>query len=73
MYRLRLAINVWHIKGRDAIAYERINNINITFTANVPKTDAEIFGLASQLVGQVLDETLFEILSTGTSIDVEVI
>ena len=38
----------------------------------MPKSDAEIVGLAAQLVGQVSDETLFEILSTVTGIDAEV-
>ena len=69
MRRLRLAVNVWRIKGNDAVAYDQINETNILFTANVPKTDSEIVALASQLVGQVSDETLFEILSTVTGVD----
>jgi SPP1 family phage portal protein len=72
MRRLRLAVNVWRIKGNDSTAYDDINETNIVFTANVPKSDAEIVGLAAQLVGQVSDETLFEILSTVTGIDAEV-
>lgn len=72
MRRLRLAVNVWRIKGNDSVAYDQINDTNIIFTANVPKSDSEIVALASQLVGQVSDETLFEILSTVTGVDPEV-
>ncbi|ROY72120.1 phage portal protein, partial [Enterococcus gallinarum] len=72
MRRLRLAVNIWRIKGNDSIAYDQINDTNIIFTANVPKSDSEIVALASQLVGQVSDETLFEILKTVTGVDPEV-
>lgn len=72
MRRLRLAINIWRIKGNESTAYEDINDTNIIFTANVPKSDTEIVSLASQLYGTVSDETLFEILSTVTGIDPEV-
>ncbi|WCG53928.1 phage portal protein [Enterococcus faecium] len=72
MRRLRLAVNIWQIKGNESTAYEEINNTNIIFTANVPKSDNEIVSLASQLVGQVSDETLFEILSTVTGVDPDV-
>lgn len=72
MRRLRLAVNIWQIKGNESTAYEEINNTNIIFTANVPKSDSEIVSLASQLVGQVSDETLFEILSTVTGVDPDV-
>lgn len=72
MRRLRLAVNIWRIKGNDSVAYDQINDTNIIFTANVPKSDSEIVALASQLVGQVSDETLFEILETVTGVDPEV-
>lgn len=72
MRRLRLAVNIWRIKGNESTAYEKINSTNIIFTANVPKSDSEIVSLASQLVGQVSDETLFEILSTVTGVDPDV-
>ncbi|EPH98173.1 phage portal protein, SPP1 family [Enterococcus faecalis 13-SD-W-01] len=72
MRRLRLAVNIWRIKGNDSVAYDKINNTNIIFTVNVPKSDSEIVTLASQLVGQVSDETLFEILSTVTGVDPDV-
>lgn len=72
MRRLRLAVNIWRIKGNDSTAYEDINQTNIIFTANVPKSDSEIVALATQLYGTVSDETLFEILSTVTGIDPEV-
>ena len=72
MRRLRLAINIWRIKGNETTVYEDINDTNIIFTANVPKSDTEIVSLASQLYGTVSDETLFEILSTVTGIDPEV-
>ena len=72
MRRLRLAVNVWRIKGNDSVAYDQINDTNIIFTANVPKSDSEVVALASQLVGQVSDETLFEILSTVTGVDPDV-
>lgn len=71
MRRLRLIVNIWRIKGNDSVEYKQINETNIVFTANVPKSDNEIVNLASQLVGQVSDETLFEILSTVTGVDPE--
>lgn len=71
MRRLRLAVNIWRIKGNDAVAYDAINETNIIFTANIPKSDSEIVALASQLYGTVSDETLFEILKTVTGIDPE--
>ena len=72
MRRLRLAIIIWRIIGNESTAYEDINDTNIIFTANVPKSDTEIVSLASQLYGTVSDETLFEILNTVTGIDPEV-
>lgn len=72
MRRLRLAVNVWRIKGNESVAYDQINDTNIIFTANVPKTDSEIVALAGQLYGTVSDKTLFEILTTVTGIDPEV-
>ena len=72
MRRLRLAVNIWRVKGNESTAYEDINDTNIIFTANVPKSDNEIVSLASQLYGTVSDETLFEILNTVTGIDPEV-
>lgn len=72
MRRLRLAVNVWRIKGNESTAYEDINDTNIIFTANVPKSDSEIVSLVAQLYGTVSDETLFEILSVVTGIDPEI-
>lgn len=72
MRRLRLAVNIWRIKGNDSVAYDVINKTNVVFTPNVPKSDAEIVELAKNLVGQVSDLTLVEILSTVTGIDPEV-
>ncbi|PEH49313.1 phage portal protein [Enterococcus faecium] len=71
MRRLRLAGNIWRIKGNESTAYKNINQTNIIFTANIPKTDAEVVDLAGKLLGQVSDQTIVEILSTVTGIDPE--
>ncbi|MGM0174102.1 phage portal protein [Enterococcus sp. DIV0800] len=69
MRRLRLAVNIWRIKGNETTAYDSINKTNVVFTPNVPKSDADIVNLASSLLGQVSDQTIVEILSTVTGID----
>lgn len=72
MRRLRLAVNVWKIKGNESVAYDAINQTNVVFTPNVPKSDAEIVELARNLIGLVSDLTIVEILKTVTGIDPEV-
>ncbi|WP_420889749.1 phage portal protein [Enterococcus mediterraneensis] len=71
MRRLRLAVNIWRIKGNDSVAYDSINETNVVFTPNTPKSDAEIVDLAQALIGQISDQTIVEILSTVTGIDPE--
>lgn len=71
MRRLRLAVNIWRIKGNGSTAYDSINKTNIVFTPNVPKSDADIVNLASSLLGQVSDQTIVEILATVTGVDPE--
>lgn len=69
MRRLRLAVNVWKIKGNDSVAYDTINNTAIVFTPNIPRNDAELIVNARQLFGMVSEQTVFEILSQVTGID----
>lgn len=69
MRRLRLAVNIWRIKGNESTAYDSINKTNVVFTPNVPKSDADIVNLASSLIGQVSDQTIVEILQTVTGVD----
>lgn len=70
--RLRLAVNIWRIKGNSSAAYDDINKTNIIFTPNVPKTESEIVELATKLEGQISRETILEILQSVTGVDPEV-
>lgn len=69
MRRLRLASNIWSIRGNESTAYDLINQTSIVFTPNVPKNNNEIVDMAQQLYGMVSDETLYEILSAVTGLD----
>lgn len=73
MRRLRLAVNIWQIKGSEAIAYDEINKTNIVFSPNVPQNDNELVEIIKSLYGIISDETLAELLAkyTGVEPDVE--
>ncbi|MDK7347633.1 phage portal protein, partial [Bifidobacterium dentium] len=48
MRRLRLVSNIWSIRGNESTAYDLVNQTNIIFTPNVPKTNNEIVAMAQQ-------------------------
>ncbi|MDT2805251.1 phage portal protein [Vagococcus lutrae] len=72
MRRLRLAVNIWKIKGSEAVAYEEINKTNIVFSPNVPQNDGELVEIIKSLYGIISDETLVELLSKYTGVNPEV-
>ncbi|MDK6292748.1 phage portal protein, partial [Aerococcus urinae] len=63
MRRLRLVSNIWSIRGNESTAYDLVNQTNIIFTPNVPKTNNEIVAMAQQLYGMVSNQTVYEMLS----------
>ncbi|MBU7455853.1 phage portal protein [Leuconostoc fallax] len=75
MRRLRLLGNVWAIKnsvsttGRQEGLYDKINQVDIKFTPNIPQNDEERVGQLKELYGVISDETLFSLLETFTGID----
>lgn len=71
MRRLRLAANIWSIKGNEATAYNLVNETSIVFTPNLPQNDNDIVAMAKNLYGVVSDQTIFEILNTVTGVDAE--
>lgn len=71
MRRLRLAANVWRIKKNAAIDYDAINQTNIIFTENIPRTEREIIQKVKELKDVVSTETLLEMLKDVTGIDSE--
>ncbi|WP_165206839.1 phage portal protein [Weissella sagaensis] len=77
MRRLRLLGNVWSIKnsvatiGRQEGLYDRINDVQVQFTPNVPQNDEERISQLKELYGIISDETLFNLLETFTGIDAE--
>ncbi|HGO0974435.1 TPA: phage portal protein, partial [Streptococcus pyogenes] len=71
MRRLRLAANIWAIKGNEATTYSLVNDTSIVFTPNLPQNDNEIVTAAQNLYGIVSDQTIFEILNTVTGVDAE--
>ena len=54
--------------------YEKVNDIEILFTPNVPQSDEEIMSVISGMDGIVSEQTLFEMTSrlTGVSADEEI-
>ncbi|MFI3605683.1 phage portal protein [Vagococcus fluvialis] len=72
MRRLRLAVNIWKIKGSEAVAYEEINKTSIVFSPNVPQNDNELVEIIKALYGIISDETLVELLAKFTGIEAEV-
>lgn len=71
MRRLRLAVNIWKIKGNDSENYNLINETNIVFTPNIPQNDAEIVAMAKNLYGVVSEQTIFEMLEQVTGVNAE--
>lgn len=71
MRRLRLAANIWSIKGNESTVYSQVNDTSIVFTPNVPQNDNEIVSAAQSLYGIVSDQTIFEILNAVTGVDAE--
>lgn len=72
MRRLRLAVNIWKIKGSEAVAYEEINKTSVLFSPNVPQNDNELVEIIKALYGIISDETLVELLAKFTGIEAEV-
>lgn len=77
MRRLRLLGNVWSIKnsvatiGKQEGLYDRINDVQVQFTPNVPQNDEERISQLKELYGIISDKTLFNLLETFTGIDAE--
>lgn len=71
MRRLRLAVNIWKIKGNDSDNYSLINETSVVFTPNIPLNDAEIVAMAKNLYGVVSEQTIFEMLEQVTGVNAE--
>ncbi|MFU2203598.1 phage portal protein [Streptococcus pluranimalium] len=71
MRRLRLAVNIWKIKGSESVAYDAINQTSIIFTPNIPKNNNDLVAIAKTLYGIVSDQTIFGILNLVTGVDAE--
>lgn len=71
MRRLRLAVNIWKIKGNDSDNYNLINETDIVFTPNLPQNDAELVTIAKNLYGVVSEQTIVEILEQVTGVNAE--
>nr|MDK7248917.1 phage portal protein [Corynebacterium amycolatum] len=72
MRRFRLVSNIWSIRGNESTAYDLVNQTNIIFTPNVPKTNNEIVAMAQQLYGMVSNQSVYEMLSAVTGLDADV-
>lgn len=71
MRRLRLAGNIWAIKGSEATTYHLVNETSVIFKPNLPQNELDIVNMAKSLYGVVSDQTVFEILNTVTGVDAE--
>ena len=71
MRRLRLAVNIWKIKGNDSDNYNLINETDVVFTPNLPQNDAEMVAIAKNLYGVVSEQTIVEILEQVTGVNAE--
>lgn len=72
MRRLRLAVNIWKIKGNDSENYNLINETNVVFTPNLPQNDVELVAIVKSLYGVVSEQTIVEILEQVTGVNAEV-
>ena len=71
MRRLRLAVNIWKIKGNDSGNYNLINQTDIVFTPNLPQNDNELVAIVKNLYGVVSEQTIVEILERVTGVNAE--
>lgn len=71
MRRLRLAVNIWKIKGNDSDNYNLINETDIVFTPNLPQNDNELVAIVKNLYGVVSEQTIVEILERVTGVNAE--
>lgn len=71
MRRLRLAVNIWKIKGNDSENYNLINETDVVFTPNLPQNDAELVAIVKSLYGVVSEQTIVEILEQVTGVNAE--
>lgn len=71
MRRLRLAVNIWKIKGNDSDNYNLINETDIVFTPNLPQNNNELVAIVKNLYGVVSEQTIVEILERVTGVNAE--
>jgi SPP1 family phage portal protein len=71
MRRLRLAVNIWKIKGNDSDNYNLINETDIVFTPNLPQNNNEMVAIVKNLYGVVSEQTIVEILERVTGVNAE--
>ena len=71
MRRLRLAVNIWEVKGNERTNYQAINKTTVIFSPNLPQNDVEVANIAKSLFGVVSDQTVYELLEQVTGIDAE--
>lgn len=71
MRRLRLAVNIWKIKGSENTAYDLINETDVIFRPNVPQNTEQLGNIAKSLYGIVSDQTIFELLNQVTGVDAQ--
>ena len=71
MRRLRLAVNIWKIKGNDSGNYTLINETDIVFTPNLPQNNNEMVAIVKNLYGVVSEQTIVEILERVTGVNAE--
>lgn len=71
MRRLRLAVNIWKIKGNDSENYSLINETDVVFTPNLPQNDTELVAIVKNLYGVVSEQTIVEILEQVTGVNAE--
>ena len=71
MRRLRLAVNIWKIKGNDSGNYNLINQTDIVFTPNLPQNNNEMVAIDKSLYGVVSEQTIVEILERVTGVNAE--
>lgn len=57
--------------GKQEGLYDRINDVQVQFTPNIPQNDEERISQLKELYGIISDETLFNLLETFTGIDAE--
>lgn len=69
MRRLRLAVNIWKIKGNESEDYDCINATTIIFSPNIPQNENDLANVAKNLYGIVSDQTVFELLGLVTGVD----